>query len=245
MDEFKEERESIKNAPTKEKLEYFWTYYKWHVIVTVVSILVVVSFVTTILNKKDPGFYAVVLNGYAGPSSEDYVKNMEETLGLDTSKEQCLFDTSVYIDFEASDQRSMASAQKVMVYLSAGELDVMIGEVSTVQHYAYSESFADLRDFLTPEQVEKYKDRFLYMDRKIISEKAEAMESNTTYNYAFPKDPTDPSTLEDPIPVGINISDCKDITDNFAFATPDLYICPFVNTKHADRVLAYIDSLFD
>ena len=30
MDEFKEEREALKNGTPKQKLAYFWYYYKWH-----------------------------------------------------------------------------------------------------------------------------------------------------------------------------------------------------------------------
>ena len=40
MDEFKEERASIKNAPFKKKLRYFWDYYKWHVIITVAAVVI-------------------------------------------------------------------------------------------------------------------------------------------------------------------------------------------------------------
>ena len=32
MDEFKEEREALKRGTPKQKLAYFWYYYKWHVI---------------------------------------------------------------------------------------------------------------------------------------------------------------------------------------------------------------------
>ena len=50
MDEFKEERESLKNGTPKQKLTYFWDYYKWHVIVAIVAIIVVVTFIQQILN---------------------------------------------------------------------------------------------------------------------------------------------------------------------------------------------------
>ena len=245
MDEFKEERAAMKDAPFKEKAQYFWTYYKWHVIISVCAIFFVVSLTHTILTRKDNGFYVVMLNGYAGATSEDYSKEVTKLLDLDSSKEQVIFDSGIYIDFVASDQRSMTSAQKIMVYLSAKELDVMIGEGSTIQHYAYSETFPDLREFLTPKQVEKYQDRFIYFDRKILTEKAAAVDEGKSYDIVFPKNPTDPTTMEDPVPFGIDVSDCKDITNNFAYADPKIYICPIVNTTHKDRVLTYIDSLFD
>lgn len=36
MDEFKVERETIKNAKFIDKFSYFWTYYKWWVIIPVI-----------------------------------------------------------------------------------------------------------------------------------------------------------------------------------------------------------------
>ena len=38
MDEFKEEREALKRGTPKQKLAYFWYYYKWHVIISVIII---------------------------------------------------------------------------------------------------------------------------------------------------------------------------------------------------------------
>ena len=45
MDEFKEEREALKNGTPRQKLTYFWYYYKWHVIIALVVIIMIVSFV--------------------------------------------------------------------------------------------------------------------------------------------------------------------------------------------------------
>lgn len=62
MDEFREEREALKNGTPKEKLQYFWYYYKWHVIIALVVIIMIVSFVQQLRDRKDPAFYAVMLN---------------------------------------------------------------------------------------------------------------------------------------------------------------------------------------
>ena len=62
MDEFKEEREALKNGTPKQKLAYFWYYYKWHVIIALVVIIMIVSFVKQLTDRKDPAFYAVMLN---------------------------------------------------------------------------------------------------------------------------------------------------------------------------------------
>ena len=62
MDEFKEEREALKNGTPKQKLAYFWYYYKWHVIISVIVIGMIVSFIYQYTNRKDTAFNAVLLN---------------------------------------------------------------------------------------------------------------------------------------------------------------------------------------
>ena len=53
MDEFREEREAIKNAGFKEKWEYFWEYYKWYVIGGAAIIILLTIFIRDMVNKKD------------------------------------------------------------------------------------------------------------------------------------------------------------------------------------------------
>lgn len=50
MDEFKEEREALKRGTPKQKLAYFWYYYKWHVIISVIIIGMLVSFIYQFVN---------------------------------------------------------------------------------------------------------------------------------------------------------------------------------------------------
>ena len=64
MDEFREEREAMKNGTRKQKLEYFWCYYKWHVICTVAAIAIISSFIYEGVTRKDIALYATFLNSY-------------------------------------------------------------------------------------------------------------------------------------------------------------------------------------
>ena len=57
MDEFKEERASIKNGTFKQKFSYFWCYYKWHVICSVLAVVIVVSYIHAVVTRKDIAFY--------------------------------------------------------------------------------------------------------------------------------------------------------------------------------------------
>ena len=53
MDEFKSERESVKNEPFKKKAAYFWTYYKWFVIIPLIIIIGITSYIYHIVTDTD------------------------------------------------------------------------------------------------------------------------------------------------------------------------------------------------
>ena len=64
MDEFKEEREQIKKRPLKERLEYFWFYYKWYVLGGILAVFVVTTLIRDIAGSRKDALYAVVVNAY-------------------------------------------------------------------------------------------------------------------------------------------------------------------------------------
>lgn len=245
MDEFKEERDSIKNGTFKQKFSYFWCYYKWHVICSVLAVVIVVSYIHAVVTRKDIAFYAVMLNGFELASAEDYSNEVSEFFELDTKEYTTMFDTSMLIDYTTHDQRTMASAQKLMVYMTTGDIDVVVSDTASMQHYSYTDSFADIRDVLTPEQVEKYQSRFYYIDKKVIDAKNSEDPDDAKYMFAYPEDPKDPSTMIDPIPVGIYVDDQADFTENFIFERNDLVLTVAATSQRFDMVREYIDYVFD
>lgn len=127
MDEFKEEREALKNGTPKQKLAYFWYYYKWHVIIALVVIIMIVSFVKQLTDRKDPAFYAVMLNAslldQMTSEQPDFVTDFAEKEGIDLNTNDITFDTSIRIVEDSMDETSITSSQKLMVYVAANELD--------------------------------------------------------------------------------------------------------------------------
>lgn len=86
MDEFKEEREALKNGTPKQKLAYFWYYYKWHVIISVIIIGMLVSFIYQYANRKDTAFNAVLLNA----SLLDQISSEQPDFIADSPKKRAL-----------------------------------------------------------------------------------------------------------------------------------------------------------
>lgn len=247
MDEFKEEREALKNESFKKRFSYFVYYYKWYVIVGVIAVVCLSSMIYQMLTAKDPAFYAVMLNSLADEeTSESFNREFMEYAGIDPDEYEMLMDTTLHInpDKNAVDQATVTSTQKLMVYMAAAELDVMLSDSTSIEQYANNEYFFDMRSILSEEQLAKYEPYFYYVDMAEIRALQEAQENlDDTYVPNFP-DPRKPEEMAEPVPVGLYIDRAK-LDGAYYFQDGDLVLGVFANTKHLDTALKYIDFLFE
>lgn len=249
MDEFKEEREALKNGTPKQKLAYFWYYYKWHVIIALVVIIMIVSFVKQLTDRKDPSFYAVMLNAslldQITSEQPDFVTDFAEKEGIDLNTSDITFDTSIRIVEDSMDETSITSSQKLMVYVAANELDCMITDFTSFQKYANSSMFHDLRDILTDEQIQALEPYFYYVDREVVlAIEAANDDMNTDYTPDYP-DPLHPEDMQDPVPVGICLTDCKDLTDTYYFRGDGIVMGIYANAEHVKTAVDLAEYLLN
>lgn len=245
MDEFREEREALKHGTFKEKLSYFFYYYKWHVLVTVFVIIAVTSLIVQVLSRKETAFYIALINAIALSSSETSGRSFEEYADIDTDTSEVIYDTTMRIDFNTINEETINSTEKFVVYLASAEMDVVVSDADIIRQYAHNGTFYDLQSFLTEEQYEAYSPYFYYIDQAVIDAKNAAQEA---YDYDFvPEypDPKHPEDMQNPIPVGIYVTDCTALTDRFYFTNNDLEIVLSVvmNTTRPETASEYIDFL--
>lgn len=58
-------------------------------------------------------------------------------------------------------------------------------------------------------------------------------------------DPTKPEEMKEPVPVGIFVTDCKKITDNYYFNGDYTVLGIMANAPSLDNALKFIDFLFE
>lgn len=243
MDEFKEERAALKNGTPKEKLAYFWDYYKWYVIVGVIAVVFVVSLIHQIVTRKDTGFYALMLNAsaYNYMDSSENTADFAEYAGIDTKEYDIQYDTTVQIGTETGDDYN--SNQKLMVYIAAAELDVMVSDAGSLAQYAYLGDFYDLRDFLSAEQLEKYADSFYYIDGAVKEEIQAASENNDLDYQPVYGDPHHPGDMADPIPTGLFLGEDCSLLKDYYFRGEDPAVSVLINTTRPEMASEFIDFL--
>lgn len=250
MDEFKEERDAVKNGPLKQKLRYFLDYYKWHFIISICAISMMITFIYQIATYKDTAFTAVMMNAYSRTEEGVYEQEYAAYAGIDLAKYNILFDTSIFISDEYSHDVTSASAQKLTTLSGASALDVMVTDTDSFQVYANLGSFHDLRSFLSEEQLAGYEPYFYYVDKKTMDEIAAANDTmDDTFVPTYP-DPAKPDEMTEPIPVGIYLDHCEKLLNSYDFSgeqDSDMHVVVgvYTNTQHADHAMKFIDFIFE
>lgn len=244
MDEFREERQALKNKSLKDKLSYFFDYYKWHTLAVIVLIAVVISLVSSFINHKDWGFYVCLLNTSSYPWAETYVQNFAEYAEIDTGEYEVVFDTDMFINADMTGMETAATLQKITTYAMAGDIDVMIAGSEFIERYANGKNFHNLRDILTPEQLALCEPYFYYVDQTVVDAVAEANKGGQTYELPYP-DPKNPDAMENPVPVGIYLDNCAALKENFNFLNEEMVLGVYVNTSRTDIALKFIDYIME
>ena len=246
MDEFKEEREALKNAGFKKKVSYFFYYYKWHVIAAVLIVAGICSIAYEMLTSKENAFYAVMLNATELETAADFNQDFYEYADLDLEDYDVYFDTSIRIstDSDIIDDVTMTSTQKLAVYLAAGELDVMVTDSDSIRQYANSSVFYDLREILSEEQIAAYEPYFYYVDMAVVRKIEKAQDNlDDTYEPDYP-DPTKPEEMEEPVPVAIYVENAA-LQESYYFRGEGVVVGVYANTTHLDTAVRFIDYLFE
>lgn len=243
MDEFREERELMKNRSFKAKLMYFWDYYKWHTFAVIVAICVIISILHAFLSQKTPVYNLLVINGVETNQLEYLLEDLNEKYEVNPKKEEVHVETSISIDESKYDQNTTQNVQRVQIYISAGDVDAIASDSKMFNKYAYLDVFADLRNVVSKDFLEKYKGFIFYADRAVIQKQAEQyanLDYETPIDYP---DPFHPEKMEDPIPVGICLYEMGCKNDLFVIADKKPIVGLVVNGEHSDKSAAFMDAL--
>ncbi len=245
MDEFKEERERMKQEPFKKRFAYFWEYHKYHVLAGAFVLFFVVDMIYSMLTAKDTAFMAILLNSaHDEAKAATYTEALTTAMGINQAEEQLMIDTSIHITGDGTDYES---SQVLSVRVGANEMDVMLAPEDTFGTYVRSELFLDLREVLTEEQIAYYEDDFYYMDYALIESgyyDELAFDANTVFVDTL--DHTSPEGMEKPVPVGIYMdSFSEDFSECYRFTSdaPVFGIAAYCDEQRISYSVQYLDFI--
>lgn len=211
-DEIREQHKKMEDRSRKEKLEYFWEYYKVHTLVVLVALLFTVIFVRDILSSKEEAFAAVFLNAYGHAGQSDFQADFAAYAGIDTEQYVCNLDTSSTLSLQMMSEINIAVAQRMVALAQSGQLDMLAADPEIFAYYAQGGLFSDLRDELSAEEMTRYQDSLYYIDRAAAQDDQEpstgSSETGSTPSTSVSLSASmDPSSMQDPVPVGICLPD--------------------------------------
>jgi hypothetical protein len=164
-----QQKKAWKEMGWKERLAYFWDYYKIPVIVGVVVIAFIGTFIYQQVNRKDSAFEAAIVN--ADTYSIDTSSMCEEFAqyaGIDTGEYDVTIDSTISLSDDDTTQMSLANSEKMVVLIQNGSLDVIVADTKVFEGYAQDDVFTNLEEILPAETLEQYKDYLYYTDGATI-----------------------------------------------------------------------------
>lgn len=250
MDEFKAEREAVKNGPLKQRLEYFWDYHKWHVLIPLfIGIIIGVSIYQAV-TRPDTIVSGIVLNTYSQTAYErasELNLNYLKTLELDPKEYQVELNTTLAYSNDPGEGVSMnyESLQAITAQTGAGVIDFMVADTETMIDFEYRAMFADLREVLTKEQLQAFEPYLLYIDRDILIQRQKYYEENFETSDLTFTDCRKPEEMKDPVPVFLDMSNCKKLTDIYEDVPDSLALAVPSKSERIEALQDFLNYLYE
>lgn len=181
------EREKLKAMNRKDKLWYIWTYYKLHIFGVTLAVLMASAVGNVIYsNSFKTELHCMFLNNRSEHELNTAPLEQDFAAYLKLGKKQKVTTESTFISFgEEATEFSYASMAKISALLAAKELDIIIGDTESLNHYASMGGFLNLEASLSPDVLSLVQDRLYYTDGEDGSSRAYAIDLSGT---AFAED---------------------------------------------------------
>lgn len=241
----KAEYAKIKDKPAKERWEYLWDYYKIPALCVVLAVVLLAQGIVSVANRTETVFSAYILNSKLGVNDEMFLNGFYEYAGIDSSSQSAAFYTDMTV-VEGKTQNNTDIFQRIMAGISIRDTDFITGSPEAFHMCAYNTGsiLVDLREFLAPQTLEKLADRLYYIDSAVLEQMKVPLGEHIEPGLITYPDPKKPETMKDPIPVGIDITDCKAFQEAYYFSGTTIYIGVVPNTQRPELTAKFIDYLF-
>lgn len=269
-EDFENQKKMLEGKSGKEKLVWFWGYYKIPVIIFAGMIVLLVMLIRTWVTNKPQAAGLIMLNAESEQAYQDPSEWLEQPLadymGVNLKTNSLMLSTGGHITPGGStDQYEIAEAQKVMVYVAAQQVDVLCADAWNYESYAIADMYMDLRDVLNEKQIAKYEPYFYYVDGAVIearqnytadgssdkpfvsgtiadiTDQTKAAAAEQRGTWKRP----DPKSMKDPVPVGIIMTDSPYLTKSGLYQNAVPIVGVIGNSKHLPEARYMVDFLWE
>lgn len=236
----------MKGRPFKEQASYFWDYYKWHTIIVIFLLSYLLYGICAIVGKKETLLNGIFLDSYEKANfTEDLANDFAEIVPIDDKKEEFKFRTDLFYDLPKVTMRKKYQANQIISSQTMnGKLDFVISSKSTMTSLVQRTMLADLTTFFSEDELALLEPYLIYVDKADLKQQAETSLSdikamNKAFNTVIPSS-KDPSTMKEPIPVLLDVSQCERIRSLYTYTDEDLAFGIAQNTAHPETTKNFL-----
>jgi len=163
----RQEWEKIKSLGWKARVQYFWDYYKFVLVIIFVAVLVISIVRNMIIGAVTNDLLNVsVLNpDVVGSDTAQLEEDFIVASGGVGKNEEISFDSTISIVPDGTTQMDTTGYMKLFVYAAAGSIDVVLAPESIIDFVQEKGMLIEMEDLLGGERIAEYEaDGALYRD---------------------------------------------------------------------------------
>lgn len=217
-DEIREQNAKLKGAPLNEKISYFMEYYLKSTLAIIVVLILVCSFIYTMITApEDTAFAAFFYNDTGDSSSTALIDEYITYTGIDTKKHEVYLDATMDYNADNRDYMAFTGLQKAMAVISTKELDIIVSDQEAFDYFCASDCFHDVTTILSAELLERYKDQLYYYTFE---------ETGKTY------------------PVGIYVTDSPKLNEHAYYIDKEPILGFISNSDSVENALTFLEFIY-
>ena len=237
----KNEWKKMKEKPCRERLAFFWDYYKWPAIIAVLLVVAITYTVVVQMGKKEAALSGILINSSVPLDDSEFLQAFCDKVGIDTNDYQIVLATGLSL---AADNPTVGimTYQRIHAGIAAEETDFIIATEDAFRQCSYDSShmFLDLRELLSPEQLAQWEGKLYYIDKSLFEKLYSGGGSTVVYPSPFV-----PEEMADPVPVGIDICECAAFLDSYYDSDEQVYFAVVTNAPHSDRTRQFLEYIME
>lgn len=217
--------QELKEKPLKEKLRHLLTYYRIPIAAVLVCLAVGGSILHSVLTDQKMALQVYCLNAVHPEKEERTAARFLEAAGLDDGRYAASILCAGY-DFSGN-QVILAQMQSFIALLSAGEVDVVVGDAASLAHLAANDAFLWM-DAIVPESCIE---NLVYMDYAEVAA-ADGDYSSITLGSS--------ERMQEPAAVALRIPAGSDFLKEYRFETEEVLLAIPVRTQRLDSAKLFL-----
>lgn len=156
--------QDVNRGTWKDRLEYFWMYYKIPVILIAIGAVMAISFIHASFTQKPEALNVLLLDAHMSVSDDAAEDNFIDYEGIDTKENSVTINATQMLSDSTSASYQMGSLAKLYSEIGTEKLDVCSMLESDFSKYTGAGTFLDLRDLFTEEELNAFPS--LYRDEE-------------------------------------------------------------------------------